>query len=83
MPNLEDENLNLDDIRIRKPPPSWTTTASISCVLAWGALAVHNLYALPRLDGVPNVSFDRVTGTSKFGSRYARFDERIVVKRCS
>jgi len=67
---LADQDFSFDDLRIRKPPPEWTTTAIVSCVVAWGALAVHNLIAMPKLDGVPPVSFDRVANSRKGVPRY-------------
>lgn len=60
------EGIDIDELRIRTPPPSWTTTATVSSVLAWGALALHNILALPKLDGVPPVSFERVRASAKF-----------------
>jgi len=66
----EEGDFDFEDIRIRKPPPAWTTTAIVSCVVAWGALAVHNLIVLPKLDGVPPVSFDRITTARKGVPRY-------------
>jgi len=64
------EEINIGELRIRAPPPSWTTTATVSSVLAWGALAVHNILALPKLDGVPPVSFERVRASGKFVPKY-------------
>jgi len=67
---FEDDDVEFDDFRIRRPPLAWTTTASVSSVLAWGALAAHNIVTMPKLDGVPNVSFDRITGCARFAPRY-------------
>jgi hypothetical protein len=63
---LADDDIDFEDLRIRKPPPQWTTTATIASVVAWGALALHNVIAMPKIDGVANVSFDRVTASSRF-----------------
>ena len=72
--SFEDDDVDFDAFRIREPPLAWTTTASVSSVLAWGALAVHNIVTMPKLDGVPNVSFDRITGCARFAPRYVSRD---------
>ena len=71
---LEEDDIDFDDLRIRKPPPQWTTTATITSVVAWGALAAHNVIAMPKIDGVASVSFERVASSS-------RFVPKCVVKR--
>jgi len=72
--SFEDDDVDFDDFRIRQPPLAWTTTASVSSVLAWGALAVHNIVTMPKLDGLPNVSFDRIAGCARFAPRYVSRD---------
>jgi hypothetical protein len=72
--SFEDDDVDFDDFRIRKPPLAWTTTASVSSVLAWGVLAVHNIVTMPKLDGLPNVSFDRIAGCARFAPRYVSRD---------
>jgi hypothetical protein len=67
---LEEDDIDFDDLRIRKPPPQWTTTATITSVVAWGALAAHNVIAMPKIDGVANVSFERVSSSSRFVPKY-------------
>ena len=47
-----------------------TTTATITSVVAWGALAAHNVIAMPKIDGVANVSFERVSSSSRFVPKY-------------
>ncbi|OUS44331.1 hypothetical protein BE221DRAFT_117512 [Ostreococcus tauri] len=78
--SVDDDPLGAFDVgelRIRKPPPAWTTAAIVSSVLAWGGLAVHNLRALPRFDGVPPVSFDRVRASAKFIPRCVNAREGV------
>ena len=78
---FEDDDVEFDDFRIRRPPLAWTTTASVSSVLAWGALAAHNIVTMPTLDGVPNVSFDRITGCARFAPRYVSNDSNDSRRR--
>ena len=78
--SVDDDPLGAFDVgelRIRKPPPAWTTAAIVSSVLAWGGLAVHNLRALPRFDGVPPVSFERVRASAKFIPRCVNAREGV------